>query len=63
MPLGVLAAHPAGRHFDNAVLTLTLFGVSMPIFWLGLMLLLLFGAWLDWLPIGGLMPTGRTCRA
>jgi peptide/nickel transport system permease protein len=39
-------------------MTLTLFGVSMPIFWLGLMLLLLFGALLNWLPIGGLMPVG-----
>jgi peptide/nickel transport system permease protein len=39
-------------------MTLTLFGVSMPIFWLGLMLLLLFAAGLDWLPVGGLMPVG-----
>jgi peptide/nickel transport system permease protein len=39
-------------------MTLTLFGVSMPIFWLGLMLLLLFAAILGWLPIGGLMPVG-----
>jgi ABC-type dipeptide/oligopeptide/nickel transport system permease component len=30
----------------------------MPIFWLGLMLLLLFAAGLDWLPVGGLMPVG-----
>ncbi len=58
VPLGVLAGTRPGGWLDNAVLTLTLFGVSMPIFWLGLMLLLLFGAWLDWLPIGGLMPTG-----
>jgi peptide/nickel transport system permease protein len=56
--LGVLAAMRPGGALDNAVMTLTLFGVSMPIFWLGLMLLLLFGAWLGWLPIGGLMPTG-----
>jgi peptide/nickel transport system permease protein len=39
-------------------MSLTLFGVSMPIFWLGLMLLLLFGGTLGWLPIGGLMPVG-----
>jgi len=58
VPLGVLAGTRPGGWLDNAVLTLTLFGVSMPIFWLGLMLLLLFGAWLEWLPIGGLMPTG-----
>jgi peptide/nickel transport system permease protein len=58
VPLGVLSGTRPGGMLDNAVLTLTLFGVSMPIFWLGLMLLLLFGAWLEWLPIGGLMPTG-----
>jgi peptide/nickel transport system permease protein len=58
VPLGVLAGTRPGGWLDNAVLTFTLFGVSMPIFWLGLMLLLLFGAWLGWLPIGGLMPTG-----
>jgi peptide/nickel transport system permease protein len=45
-------------HLDNTVMTLSLFGVSMPIFWLGLMLILVFGAVLDWLPIGGLMPIG-----
>ncbi len=58
VPLGVLAGTRPGGWLDNAVLTMTLFGVSMPIFWLGLMLLLLFGAWLEWLPIGGLMPIG-----
>jgi peptide/nickel transport system permease protein len=58
VPLGVWAAIRAGGTADNAVMTLTLFGVSMPIFWLGLMLLLLFGALLNWLPIGGLMPVG-----
>ncbi|MBV9250262.1 MAG: ABC transporter permease [Acetobacteraceae bacterium] len=58
VPLGVIAATRPHRAFDNAVMTLTLFGVSMPIFWLGLMLLLLFGAVLGWLPIGGLMPVG-----
>jgi ABC-type dipeptide/oligopeptide/nickel transport system permease component len=58
IPLGVIAATRPNHAIDNAVMTLTLFGVSMPIFWLGLMLLLLFGAVLGWLPIGGLMPVG-----
>ena len=58
VPLGVLAAVWPLSRFDNTVMTVTLFGVSMPIFWLGLMLILVFGAQLDWLPIGGLMPTG-----
>jgi ABC-type dipeptide/oligopeptide/nickel transport system permease component len=58
VPIGVVAATRAGGLLDNVLMTATLFGVSMPIFWLGLMLLLVFGAWLEWLPIGGLMPTG-----
>lgn len=58
VPVGVLAATRPGSLWDTGLMTATLFGVSMPIFWLGLMLLLVFGAWLDWLPIGGLMPTG-----
>jgi peptide/nickel transport system permease protein len=58
VPAGVVASLRPGRSFDNLAMTCTLFGVSMPIFWLGLMLLLLFGAVLDWLPIGGLFGVG-----
>ncbi|HEX4768186.1 MAG TPA: ABC transporter permease [Lichenihabitans sp.] len=58
VPIGVVAATRPGGILDNVLMTATLFGVSMPIFWLGLMLLLVFGGWLGWLPIGGLMPTG-----
>jgi ABC-type dipeptide/oligopeptide/nickel transport system permease component len=58
VPVGVIAATRRGTLLDNLLMAGTLFGVSMPIFWLGLMLLLVFGAWLGWLPIGGLMPTG-----
>jgi peptide/nickel transport system permease protein len=56
VPLGVAAALRPNSWLDNTVLTASLLGVSMPIFWLGLMLLLLFGGILGWLPIGGLMP-------
>jgi ABC-type dipeptide/oligopeptide/nickel transport system permease component len=58
VPVGVLAAVRQGSRFDAVVMTLTLFGVSMPIFWLGLMLLVMFAAGLGWLPVGGLMPVG-----
>jgi peptide/nickel transport system permease protein len=58
VPAGVIASLRPGGTFDNVAMTCTLFGVSMPIFWLGLMLLLLFGATLDWLPIGGLSEVG-----
>ena len=58
VPLGVLTAVWNGSRFDAVMMTLTLFGVSMPIFWLGLMLLILFAAVLGWVPVGGLMPVG-----
>jgi len=58
VPVGVLSAVRHGSRFDAVVMTVTLFGVSMPIFWLGLMLLVLFAAGLEWLPVGGLMPVG-----
>lgn len=58
VPIGILSAVWQGSRFDTVVMTLTLFGVSMPIFWLGLMLLVLFAANLGWLPVGGLMPVG-----
>jgi peptide/nickel transport system permease protein len=58
VPLGVIASLRPGGTIDNAVMSLTLFGVSVPIFWLGLMLLLLFSVTLEWLPTGGLMPVG-----
>ena len=58
VPIGVLSGVRQGSRFDVAVMTLSLFGVSMPIFWLGLMLLVLFAATLGWLPVGGLMPVG-----
>jgi peptide/nickel transport system permease protein len=60
--LGVVCSLRPGGTFDNLVMALTLFGVSMPIFWLGLMLLLLFAAVLDWLPIGGLSTVGMEPR-
>ena len=53
VPLGIFAAKRAGRLADNAVTTFSLIGMSMPSFWLGLLLLLLFSLKLGWLPAGG----------
>ena len=51
--LGALAAFHRGRILDNLVLMLALLGTSTPVFWLGLMLMLLFAAHLSWLPVLG----------
>ncbi len=48
--LGVVAAIRRGSLFDYGTMTLSLIGVSMPIFWLGLMAIYLFAVDLRWLP-------------
>jgi peptide/nickel transport system permease protein len=53
IPLGVLAATKAGSTADHAVSVAALIGQSVPSFWLGLLLILLFGVNLRWLPISG----------
>jgi peptide/nickel transport system permease protein len=58
VPCGVIAALRPNSWIDQAVLTFALLGVSIPNFWLSLMLIVLFGVMLDWLPAGGYVPFG-----
>ena len=53
VPLGMYAAVRRGGPMDTAARTFAVLGQSMPAFWLGLMLILLFGVVLGWLPAGG----------
>ncbi len=53
MFLGSLAAFTRNRLLDELVLVLALLGTSTPVFWLGLMLMLLFASHLGWLPVLG----------
>lgn len=55
---GIISAVRQYSAVDYSVMISALFGVSMPIFWLGLMLLFIFGVKLDLLPIGGRLSTG-----
>jgi peptide/nickel transport system permease protein len=48
VPMGVIAAVKRGRLADQVIRVVSLFGYSVPVFWLGLMGLLLFYARLDW---------------
>jgi peptide/nickel transport system permease protein len=50
---GILAATKRGSLFDWAGTFGALIGVSVPTFWLGLILIIVFGVWLQWLPISG----------
>ncbi|HVU13172.1 MAG TPA: ABC transporter permease [Phototrophicaceae bacterium] len=52
MPIGILAAIGRGRAFDNVTRVLAVLINAIPAFWLGLILILIFGAWLDILPMG-----------
>jgi peptide/nickel transport system permease protein len=53
MPLGMLVAYKKGSFVDNALMMVAVIGVSIPTFWLGLMLVLLFSVTLNWLPVAG----------
>lgn len=50
---GVFAARRRNSWLDTATTSFALVGVSMPIFWLGLVLIFVFAFWLDWLPATG----------
>ncbi|WP_165966565.1 ABC transporter permease [Actinomadura sp. 7K507] len=52
VPLGVLAATREGTWWDRAASTVALLGQSVPVFWLGMMLVVLFAVKLGWLPAG-----------
>ena len=53
VPLGIYAAIHRGTLRDNASMVFALFGISIPNFWLGLLLILFFSLKLRWLPSGG----------
>lgn len=53
LPLGILAAVKQNTWIDNLSMILSLIGVSMPIFWLAVMLILLFSLKLGWFPVYG----------
>jgi len=52
-PLGILAAVRRDTWWDTLSMGVALIGVSMPNFWLGLVLIMVFGATLGWLPMAG----------
>ena len=53
IPLGIAAAVFRGKWIDHAAMTLALVGISMPNFWLGPLLAILFAVYLGWLPVAG----------
>ena len=53
MSTGMLAALKQGSWIDTLSMILAYVGVSLPLFWLGLLLILFFSFWLDWFPPAG----------
>ncbi len=53
IPAGILAAVRRNSIFDHGVMGVSLTGYSMPIFWWGLLLILLFSVQLGWTPVSG----------
>lgn len=56
--LGALAARRVGRTSDSLITVLALGLYATPLFWVGLMLVLVFSVWLDWLPSFGMNTVG-----
>ena len=53
IPLGVLASVRPNSWIDRAALTISVMGQAMPAFWFGLIMIIVFGVYLRWLPISG----------
>jgi ABC-type dipeptide/oligopeptide/nickel transport system permease component len=53
VPLGLIAAARHRSALDTAAMTVALVGTSVPSFWLGLLLIIVFGVQLGWLPVSG----------
>jgi peptide/nickel transport system permease protein len=53
IPAGVLCAVRRGSWLDNVVTTLSNIGITIPVFWLGIILIYVFALYLKWLPVMG----------
>ena len=58
VPLGIVAAYRSGGILDRVILTFSLAGQSVPNFWLGVMLVLVFAIRLQWFPAIGMAGPG-----
>ncbi len=56
IPLGIFAALNRGNPADGGIMTLAMLGQSIPNFWMGIMMIMFFGLYLQWFPISGHVP-------
>lgn len=52
--MGVLASREPGGAIDSLIMAVSLIFYATPLFWVGILLVLVFGMWLDWLPTFGM---------
>lgn len=58
LPLGILAAVRRASTWDSAAMTFSMLGISIPNFWMGPLLIMIFSLWLGWFPVSGYEGTG-----
>ncbi|MFH1155133.1 MAG: ABC transporter permease [Pseudomonadota bacterium] len=51
--MGIISAAAKNTFIDHLAMMVALFGVTIPAFWLGLIFILIFAVWLNWLPVSG----------
>lgn len=59
VPLGVVAAWRQGSWLDRSIMVFAVSGFSMPVFWLGFLLVWVFAIQLSWLPVQGFVPMSQ----
>lgn len=59
IPAGIISATRQYSVFDHITTTLAYIGRSMPVFYSGLLLIIVFSIWLRWLPSGGMQTLGK----
>lgn len=52
-PIGIISAVRQNSLLDRLTMSFAFLGISMPAFWLGIVLILIFAVWLGWLPVQG----------
>jgi peptide/nickel transport system permease protein len=58
VPMGMMAAYHRGQWLDRFLTLFSFAGFALPSFWLALMLMLIFGVQLGWLPVSGMTSVG-----
>jgi peptide/nickel transport system permease protein len=62
-PIGIISAVKQNSFIDRFSMGSAFLGISMPNFWLGIILILIFGVWLRWLPVQGRISPGFDLEA